>query len=251
MNSKARNRSSSLLARAFAMLIAGQMILQGLPGGMALAQSAPAPKTAAKGQAAQKDDTAPVPATQLDALQEIQESLSSSSDSLTLQFENAYYKKSIRRKADFTKTLTRGTAYFSKPSFFRWQIADRSSELVFDGKNFYQFYPKTKSATEMQKASEFLNITEIFLNFDRLRQSYEVTEFKSDDLTAHLSLKPIKNQDIEKALVTVDRAGKFIKRLELHYPGGERSEITFSSPDRSTIEASKFQLPGGTQISKL
>lgn len=211
------------------------------------AQSETPPPAGKGGQDARQGQTAG----DNDSLAAIQSSLSAASESLSLQFENSYYKKSIRKKSDFTKTVTRGVAYFSKPSYFRWEISDKSSQLVFDGKNFYQYYPKTKSATEMQKAAEFLNITEIFLNFDKLRQSYEVSEFAAGGPSSRLVLKPIKTAEIEKAVIEIDNAGKYIKRLDLHYPGGERSEITFSGPNRSDIEASKFQLPGGTQITRL
>lgn len=201
-------------------------------------------------KSAKKNPPQEVAQTDGDKLAKLQEQLGSS-QYLTLNFKSTYFKKSIRKKTAFTATSTLGTAYFAKPSLFRWDIENKASQLVFDGKSFFQYYPKTKSATELKNAKEFLNITEIFLNFEKLKQSYNIDSVKEEGSDTYLALTPKNNQEITKVEVVVDGKELFVKELKLYYPSDERTEISFFTPKREVIETATFQLPSGTEITKL
>lgn len=201
-------------------------------------------------QAALGQQPAPAQASSTDGIAALQQRLQGSGN-LSLKFENKFYKKSIRKKGDFVVSVTHGQAYFAKPHYFRWDIEDKASRLLFDGKSFFQYYPATSSATEMQKASDFLNITEIFLNFDSLTKSYRMENFKEDAKTASLTLIPLQASDLSKAEVSINKADAYIQTLVLTYNDGQRNEIAFHSPQRDPIATSLFQIPADTKITKL
>ena len=167
---------------------------------------------------------------------------------LNVVFTQKTYR-SLRKKT----SLSTGRAFFSKPNHFRWVLETPSqSQWIYDGKTLNYFLPEKKQATtypsQVSRGKELRNIVDMVLNFDELLKRFKITKATQTDHLIDITLSPLSPTDIKSADLRLDTKNGFMESIKLNLGSGNHTTIEFSSPNKSPIPGSTYQVPKGTKI---
>ncbi len=163
------------------------------------------------------------------------------------------YSHTRSRKIRGKNFTTKGYAIFAKPNKFRW--VKKNSEILFDGKEIYQYSPVDKSAVKFnigtEEGRQINRLMSLVLNFDALEESYTVAKFTGDKDISTVELKPKDKKDPVKFIrLKIDRKAKVLTGIFIQMPDSY-SEYVFTHHETKELPGNAFDLPTNTKISSL
>ncbi len=152
-------------------------------------------------------------------------------------------KKNVRGRV----TKSRGEAWFSQPSMFRWLIKDPlPEEFIFNGETAVQYQEAERFAISC-KTTEGMGrgldkIVSFVLDFQSLQAFYDlVSAKKTKRNTVQIVLKPRNPGQIEKVSLTASLQLNYVQEVTLFYPQGRQTQFKFVKPIFKAIKKSMYQ----------
>ena len=96
---------------------------------------------------------------------------------------------------------------------------------------------------------ELRNIVDMVLNFDELLKRFKIIKATQTDHQIDITLTPLTSRDIKSAELRLDTKQGYMESIRLHLGSGNHTTIEFSSPKKSAIPDSTYQVPKGTKVS--
>lgn len=170
-----------------------------------------------------------------------------SSEQLSVEFAQTSYKK-LRGKS----TSRDGRAMFQKPSKFKWILEKPTQEMIYDGKDFYEYDPTSKSAMRFSptgpRAYDLTQVVDLVLNFDSLLKRYDLVKAEQDGDNVKIQLKPKADQDVTAVDLTLSVKESFMSYLKLTMKNGNSLAHEFKNPQRVALPADAFKMPKGVKV---
>lgn len=175
-------------------------------------------------------------------LSDIQDSLKSNKE-LSLEFEQINYRK-MRNK----KRVSKGYAYFSKNSQFRWVLTEpKKVEMVYDGSKFAKLNPDNKTGMMFNNSSgefrKFGELVSIVMDIEKLLERFEIETLKNNKSIAFIKLRPKKNSNIEFVELNILHKHKYVSSVKIIYKGGNYWHVNFSPPSKDPLPKNAFKIP--------
>ena len=153
------------------------------------------------------------------------------------------------------KTKRDGKAIFAKPDKFKWMLETPKQEYkIYDGKDFYDYEPSTKSAVRFSatgpNAYELKQIVDLVLNFDTLLKRYDVVKADEDKGIVSVTLKPKVENEITGVGLKLDLKDSFISYLKFELRDKTVLEHEFKNPVRKPVGDDAFALPKGVKVTE-
>ncbi len=171
-----------------------------------------------------------------------------SSDSLTVDFVQTSYTATRDRSRK-----RQGQAVFRKPDKFKWMLETPVKEYkIYDGKNFYDYSPDSKSAVRYAPsgahAQELKQIVDLVLNVDSLLERYELTKASDDGGIILIELTPKSASDITSVALHMSAKDGFISHLKLFMRNKNTLTHEFKNPRPQDVPPSAFALPADVKV---
>ncbi len=146
-----------------------------------------------------------------------------------------------------------GHALFQRPSKFKWMLEKPIQQsMIYDGKDFYEFNPESKSAMRYSptgpRAYDLKQVVDLVLNFDSLLKRYDLVKAEQDGDNVKIRLKPKSEQDVTGVDLTLSVKDSLISYLKMTMKGGNYLAHDFKNPQRGALAADAFTLPKGVKV---
>lgn len=168
-------------------------------------------------------------------------------DSMSLDFVQS------KKKSNGRIIKRQGKAIFAKPDRFVWKLETPMKEYkVFDGQNFYDYSPDTKSAVKYRPTGthsyELRQMVDLVLNFDALLRRYDLISASQEGDLIKVSLKPKTEGDLKAIELDMSESKSYITHLKMIL--GDKTELShdFTNPVFSSVKVSEFNIPAGVKI---
>ena len=165
---------------------------------------------------------------------------------MTVDFQQTIYK-SLRKRT----SKRNGTAFFSKPSMFRWDFNDQGQgieEFYFDGTQLTHFKESEKLVTHYKAstgiAKELSEAVDLVLDPVKLFNRYQVEKISKTnegDTTVKLVPRAALSSDIEAVFVTVAGSKGHVKAAKILYMNENYTEFLFTNPRFTTNKSELFR----------
>jgi outer membrane lipoprotein-sorting protein len=184
----------------------------------------------------------------IEGLKQIQTQLKTS-EFLTVDFQEDVYK-ALRNRHD----IKAGTAYFHKPSSFRWVVTKpkKAIEWIFNGKELLSLEPGESVAKKFgvgnAQGRELRRLVDMVMNMDALLMHFKVKKAEDMGGSILVDLLPKGEDQILSAALTIDREKNFVSGMKLNYADGAYTSFTFTNPRMGAIDPALFLVPKGMKI---
>lgn len=183
--------------------------------------------------------------------------LSSNLNHLQVSFNQITYKK-LRDK---TKDSS-GSASFSKPGLFKWQIYNKKGPEIkksyyYDGKLLAVFSPTENLVTEYSTtagmAKGLKGVVDMVLRPDLLLKKYDLLKIESISAGKYwANLKPKKTEitDIIELKIMINEKFNYISNISMAYQNGNKIQFEFTDPIFQKIGIQTYKFSGPSTVTR-
>ncbi len=165
-------------------------------------------------------------------------------DHMEVDFSQTIYKKLRNRKINRS-----GTAYFSKPNFFRWNFMSEqlgSEEFYYNGKTLTHFRANEKLVTNYNAniglARELNEVVSLVLDPQTLSNRYDLVNSSKAKGQTVLTLRPRVGAatDISQIEIKISDQEKYVRGIKIEYMDENYTQFVFKNPKFSPNDKKIF-----------